>query len=380
MSEYQYYEFRAIDKPLDARAMASLRQITSRAEITSTSLINEYHWGDFRGDPNKLMAKYFDAFLYFANWGTHRLMFKVPADAALVKTLKKYAVEHRIAIRAAGNNVVLDFESPSDCYEEEWHDWRLGGLLPLRADIMAGDLRALYLAWLSAVEYGDVDDDEAEPPLPAGLQKLSGPLQELARFLYLDPDWIATVADKSQPGPAEPSEGDLAAWIAALPGAEKDALLMQAARGEGAPLGVELMNRFRRAQRPPVGGDSTHPLRTVGELRQRFESERDMRRRQREEAAARTRQRAERRQAAQRAKHLDALVGKEDDIWHLVDHLAATKQSSSYKQAVSLLKDLFDLGRRGPSDTFSARFRALRARHSSKSAFLRRLVEAGFSK
>ena len=44
MSEYQYYEFQAIDEPLDERAMRNLREITSRAEITSTSLINEYHW------------------------------------------------------------------------------------------------------------------------------------------------------------------------------------------------------------------------------------------------------------------------------------------------------------------------------------------------
>ena len=54
MSEYQYYEFRAVDKPLDTRAQAALRRITSRGEITPTSLVNEYHWGDFRGDPDQL--------------------------------------------------------------------------------------------------------------------------------------------------------------------------------------------------------------------------------------------------------------------------------------------------------------------------------------
>ena len=32
MSEYQYYEFRAIDKPLDKKAMAELRGITSRGD------------------------------------------------------------------------------------------------------------------------------------------------------------------------------------------------------------------------------------------------------------------------------------------------------------------------------------------------------------
>jgi hypothetical protein len=60
MSEYQYYEFRAIDRPLDDKARAALRRITSRARITRTSLVNEYHWGDFKGDPAKLMVHCFD--------------------------------------------------------------------------------------------------------------------------------------------------------------------------------------------------------------------------------------------------------------------------------------------------------------------------------
>src|SRR2546422_9329409 len=83
MSEYQYYEFRAIDRPLDKRAMGELRAITSRARITPTSLVNEYHWGDFKDDPDKLMDKYFDAHLYYANWGTRRLTLRLPRRLAL---------------------------------------------------------------------------------------------------------------------------------------------------------------------------------------------------------------------------------------------------------------------------------------------------------
>jgi len=43
MSEYQYYEFRALDRPLTKKAMGVLRSISSRAEITSTSFINTYN-------------------------------------------------------------------------------------------------------------------------------------------------------------------------------------------------------------------------------------------------------------------------------------------------------------------------------------------------
>jgi hypothetical protein len=78
MSEYQYYEFLAIDRPLDERQRAELRALSTRARITATSFINEYHWGDFRGNPAALMERYFDAFLYLANWGTRRLMIRLP--------------------------------------------------------------------------------------------------------------------------------------------------------------------------------------------------------------------------------------------------------------------------------------------------------------
>jgi hypothetical protein len=54
VSEYQYYEFVAVDRPLSERQLAELRELSTRAEITPTSFVNTYHWGDFRGDPRKL--------------------------------------------------------------------------------------------------------------------------------------------------------------------------------------------------------------------------------------------------------------------------------------------------------------------------------------
>jgi hypothetical protein len=47
VSEYQYYEFLAVDRPLDDRQQAEVRSLSTRAAITATSFINEYHWGNF---------------------------------------------------------------------------------------------------------------------------------------------------------------------------------------------------------------------------------------------------------------------------------------------------------------------------------------------
>jgi hypothetical protein len=47
--------------------MAELRDLSTRATITSTRFVTVYHWGDFKGKPDTLMERYFDAFVYVAN-------------------------------------------------------------------------------------------------------------------------------------------------------------------------------------------------------------------------------------------------------------------------------------------------------------------------
>jgi len=88
VSEYQCYEFVALDRRLTAKEMAELRSISTRAEITPTRFWNEYHWGDLKADPAKLLARYFDMHLYFANWGTRRLMFRLPVQAVDLDALR----------------------------------------------------------------------------------------------------------------------------------------------------------------------------------------------------------------------------------------------------------------------------------------------------
>jgi hypothetical protein len=55
VSEYQYYDFRAIDRPLTKKEMGSLRSISTRAAITTTSFTNHYERGDLKANPSKLL-------------------------------------------------------------------------------------------------------------------------------------------------------------------------------------------------------------------------------------------------------------------------------------------------------------------------------------
>ena len=270
MSEYQYYEFRAIDQPLNERQMRELRRMSTRAEITPTSFTNEYHWGDFRGNPRKMMERYFDAFLYYANWGTHWLMLRLPRKAADVKAMDQYCAGDSLALRTTRNHVILDFRAESEGADWDEIQASLSSLIPLRDDLLAGDLRSLYLGWLAAVQMGELDEEECEPAVPPGIRRRSGTLQAVADFLYLDPDLLAVAAaqDKSK-APQAPKRADLAKWIRTLTASNKDAMLLEVAQGKGSQTERKLREGFLGAharKRGPKAAEDDAKRRTVGEL------------------------------------------------------------------------------------------------------------------
>src|SRR5882757_3928470 len=108
MSEYQCYEFVALERPLTVKQMNELRAISTRAEISPTRFWNEYQWGDLKADPAKLIGRYFDAPLYFTNWGAHRLMLRVPKVRVDMKAMKPYFLGGDAArLISMGEHVVL---------------------------------------------------------------------------------------------------------------------------------------------------------------------------------------------------------------------------------------------------------------------------------
>src|SRR5437870_3196300 len=114
MSEYQYYEFQAVDRPLSKREMAELRALSTRATITPTRFVNFYNWGSFRGNPSVLMEKYFDAFVYVANWGTHELMLRLPRRLLNRADAAAYCTSESLQARSTAEHVILDFRSEDE--------------------------------------------------------------------------------------------------------------------------------------------------------------------------------------------------------------------------------------------------------------------------
>ncbi|HEX6041490.1 hypothetical protein [Longimicrobium sp.] len=377
MSEYQYYEFQAVDRSLSPEEMERLRAVSSRATITPRSFVNVYHYGNFRGDAWTFLETYFDAFLYLANWGTREVMLRVPLRMLGADVVGNYCDDEFVMTEARGEHVLLGFRS-----EDEGGDWeedgsgRLGSLLPLREELAGGDHRALYLGWLLSAQQGGVPDEAPEPPVPAGLGRLTAAQRVFVDFLRIDEDLVRAAAERSVAPAAERDDTALQAWIAALPDAEKTAMLMRVANGGGNAVRLDLLAGVQRTLRP--GPAPAEAPRTVGELLARADHLADVRQREEAEAAARAKARREQQQAAERERYLSTLVGREEEVWSRAEALAAEKKGAAYEEAVRLLRDLRDLAQRdGGADATQARLYAFAERHAGKLALNRRMKDAG---
>jgi hypothetical protein len=214
MSEYQYYEFQAIDKSLNRDQMLDLRGLSSRAEITPRRFKNVYNFGDFKGKPRALMEQYFDGFVYEANWGARQLMLKLPAASVNFVEASQFCSGEKVECWEKNGHVLFDFyvETEDSRYidDEESEQW-LDSLLDLRNEIGSGDMRALYLAWLSSVELNEKDLDQAGPKIPPNLEDLSDALETLTEFLRVDEDLIQAAIKLRAEGLIAPSGNSLSA-------------------------------------------------------------------------------------------------------------------------------------------------------------------------
>src|ERR671915_1354010 len=377
MSEYQYYEFQAIDRPLTKREMGELRSFSSRATITPTRFVNHYEWGNFKGNPSAWMEKYFDAFLYLANWGTHELMLRLPRRVLDASMVKQYCCGESASAREKGEQVILEFRS-----EDENGEWieedtgHLSSLIPLRADIASGDLRALYLAWLARMQTGDLDDADEEPPCPPGLGRLSAPLEAFVEFMRIDRD-LLEVAAAGSPEAMGSAAVEVERWVSNLPEAEKTSLLVRLIEGNEPHLRAELVRRYRES-RTATSSRAAVKRRTVGELLKAAERRAEERQRREAERAAQERARREQEAAEARERDLAALAQREAGAWREVDALIATKQPGKYDDAVKLLKDLRDIAiRAGQQGEVEACLVRLREQHAKKPSLVARLQAAG---
>jgi hypothetical protein len=373
VSEYQYYEFQAIDRPLTSEEQRAVARLSSRVAPHPRRAAFTYSFGG--GLPRRagdVLVDYYDAMLYLANWGSSQLMFRFPGtlvDAGMMQQYNTVTQAHpsdTIGVTTQGEYVVLDIR----LHEEEGLGWIEGegwldSLVGLRDAILQQDYRLLYLAWLKGVTLAhDVDGEAQEPPMPPGLRTLSPALESFIELLSLDEDLIQVAAEPSRALDEGISDGDLCRTIAQLPAEEQAAFLLRLARGEP-HLSLALNRRLGVLGGVPQG--ETSKRRTVGALFAAAEALREHRRRERVAAAE-----------ARRVAELKAFAGQEDATWSEVDVLIQRSQAKAYAEAVRLLKKLQDLAEyQSRQSTFEEHLDQIRDRYSRRRALMKRLREAG---
>ena len=371
MSEYQYYEFQAIDRPLTQEERAAICELSSRVKPTATTASFNYSYGNFRGDPKQVLARYFDIMYYITNWGTQQLMFRFPTSLINREAIELYCIDNYISLSFAGDWAILDWEFSQ---EEGFNDWIegegiLSELIGLRQEILQQDYRGLYLAWLKAIDlsegYIDIDKTQLEPPLPPGLGQLSAAQKAFTEIFELD-EHLLNVACASSGKLTTISEQTWQQAISQLSASERQDFLLRLAKGEH-----NLSAKFKQklSQLIPTSPASNQPRRTIQELL---------------EAAAEEGKKAEKRRQqeaeAKRIEELQTLAKREAQVWQQVESLIQKAQSKPYDEAVKLLVKLRDLAEyQNRLPVFQERLNRIYEQYSNRSGLKRRLQEVGLT-
>jgi hypothetical protein len=389
MSEYQCYEWMTIDRPLTAKELDEVDDLSSHIEATPTHALIEYHWGDFKHDPIDVLYRYFDGFLYWANWGSPQLAFRFPHGVLPADLLDGYDLEDFATFTLHSDYDILNIEFGEMEAPDEWVDYELGSLIPIRDELMEGDLRSLYIVWLAAQgmmgDYDEDYDDEEEdedyeeeeseeeeyeidiPPVPAGFGELTAAQYSLAELFRVPQELLDAAARHSQKARST-REDDFAAWVRLLPPDRQQDYLVRLARNEPG-LSRQLVRELRelgqdKSGAAPPEGERVPYATLLAEskgIRARLEDER----REQERAA--------------RLRHLQEVHDQQDTYWRQIEQATARPAGARYDEALRLLVDLRDAAEQfGETRQFQERFRTWVRPLLRRPALVERLRAKGF--
>jgi hypothetical protein len=372
MSEYQYHEWQTVDRLLTPEEQAAVNDLSSHIEVSASRAVVTYHWSDFRHDPKQVLLQYFDAYLYLANWGSLRLMFRFPDGMIDKADIEPYCVDEYITFERLGNYQVLDLDfGPEDGGGWMEAEAGLSHFIRLRADLLEGDFRLPYLAWLKAMTMAgdpyesedddtDITADHRESPVPPGLKKLSPSLQDFVRVFEID-TFLVQAAAEASPDSKKARAIDYREVIERLPRAECDDFLARLAEGDP---GVGLALRKRLGARLPQEHREPARRRTIQQLIQRGEELERAEKKRRAEAALQ-----------KHTAEMQALAAHEMQVWSQIETLLDTgrKSASVYDKATTLLEKLKQLAEfQNTPDSFEARLHQLAQKYASRPSLIDR--------
>src|SRR6266851_6041966 len=379
MSEYQRYEFMTIDRPLTRVQLDAVNALSSHIEASSTHALIEYHYGDFKHDPIDVLHKYFDAFLYWANWGSPQLAFRFPHGILPVDLIDGYDLDDFVTFTRYPDYDLLDIEFGEMEAPDEWIDYELGSLIALRDELMEGDLRALYIVWLAGQQmiegYNEEEDDDEEqdyeisvPPVPPAFGTLTAAQQALAELLRVPQELLVATAWHSKVVVSSTGD-DFAAWVKLLPPVRQNDYLVRLAHNEPG------LSRLLVRELRELGQDKTRATPSTGEhvtyatlLAESKAIKAQLEREKREQ------------ERVARLRHLQEIHDHQDAYWHQVDLAVGRGTGSGYDEALRLLVELREAADQfNETQEFQERFRAWVRPHLRRPAFVKRLQDRKFT-
>ncbi len=334
MSEYQLYEFRKIRGRLADKEKAEINTWSSRTTATSNGAIFTYSYGDFRKDMLDVVKQYFDAGFYIANWGSKRLIFKFPKKVVNETAMIQYCDFEGVSTIRDGENLIIDIDISDEEGGGDWidDDGYLDEFIPLYDDVLRGDYRLLYIAWLYVAIIEANNDEEhlelVEPPVPANLNNLSHALEEFVKLIQLDNDYLSVAAQNSTE--KEIQDIDYKQFINKLLDKEKDNFLVNLL--EGNSIEFELKHRLKELSGISPQKENNSKRRTIGEIIQLAEELKNTKK-------AKKKAKAE----AARLRKLEEIETQQIALWIRINKLVGEKNTKAYDEIATILKDLKEL-------------------------------------
>lgn len=341
MNELEIHRFRTVERDLTAAEQKEIDTWSSRFSPTATGVDYVYEYGSFRKEREEVFIKYFDAMLFADRWNTTQLMFRFPANLVNWEELTAFTnvieLKH-LDFRKEGDFVIMDLQLSEEEGYREWmiaENYSLDPILRLREEIINGDYRTLYLAWLVIEEWRHLyeeegwyevegEEDRILPPVPANLKHLHSAHQDLIRMFGLNEHLVSAAATVSFDSLQEPAYQQL---IDDLPLDEKNNFLWQLAKGEKR-LTLKLRRRLEELS------DDNKNL-AYGKsldwevLKQRAEEEKL--------AAEKAKKEAERQAHIKKMKELQP---QQEKFWKQIPEEFSRQIASSYDRGTDLLVDL----------------------------------------
>ncbi len=394
MSEYQRYEFMTVDRPLTRAEQAKVDALSSHIKVTATHALIEYHWGDFKHDPIAVLRDFFDGFLYWANWGSPHFALRFPHGVLPADLIDNYDCDDLVTFTKSPKWDILEMQFGEMESPDQWVEYDLGSLIGIREELMNGDLRALYIAWLASqrfiwdndeeedAEDGDYWDEEEEeeeneegddelrgvPAVPPNFGKLTAAQRALAELLQISQELLLAVARHSGSAPSARKD-DFAAWVELLPQDRRSEYLVRLARNEPglSHLLVRELRKLRLGQTgaPLVEGERVTYATLLAESNALQEAiEREKREREEQE----------------RLRHLQDIHDHVEVHWRHINKLVERSSSSGYDEATSLLVELRAAAEQfNELQIFNARFHDWIQGYLRRPALLQRLRMRGFA-